>query len=117
MKILVAAAALLVAVATPAHAQGTVIRPGMSKAEVTAAWGEPYAERTRGSFTYLSFRSDCLPQCGSHDVVILKDGTVVDAIARSSNHRYDGTSSVQRTPGFTDANGVTTPVPPPSGTP
>ncbi len=116
MKVLTALTALTVLTATSALAQGTV-KPGMTRAEVVAAWGEPYAERTRGAYMYMSFKSDCLPACGTHDVVTLKDGKVIDAIARSSNHKYDGSSSVQRTPGFTDSNGVTTPVPPPSGTP
>ena len=116
VSVLSVLSALSVAAPQAASAQGTV-KPGMTRAEVITAWGEPYAERTRGAYTYMSFKSDCLPACGTHDVVTLKDGKVIDAIARSSNHKYDGTSSVQRTPGFTDSNGVTTPVPPPSGTP
>lgn len=115
LRVAVATVALLASAASMAQAQGGVVRPGMTSAEVRQAWGEPYAERTKGSYTYLSFQSDCLPACGSHDVVILKDGKVVDAIARSSNHRYEGASSVQRTPGYTDTSGVTTPVPLPSG--
>lgn len=79
------------------------IRPGMTEAEVTAAWGEPLARRTRGAFTYLHFPTDCLKECGTYDVVILEGGQVVDAIARSKNHRYDGVSSspADRAPGFT----------------
>jgi hypothetical protein len=68
-----------------------------------AAWGEPLAKRTRGSFTYLHFQTDCLKECGTYDVVILEGGQVVDAIARSKNHRYDGVSSspVERPPEYT----------------
>ncbi|HET8623072.1 MAG TPA: hypothetical protein VFM14_05880 [Gemmatimonadales bacterium] len=79
------------------------IRPGMSEAEVVAAWGEPLARRTRGDFTYLHFQTDCLKECGTYDVVILEGGQVVDAIARSKNHRYDGVSSspTNRAPEFT----------------
>jgi hypothetical protein len=92
------------AVALPAAAQEpVVIRPGMSEAEVVAAWGEPLARRTRGGFTYLHFSTDCLKECGTYDVVILDGGQVVDAIARSKNHRYDGVSSSppSRAPEFT----------------
>jgi hypothetical protein len=90
--------------AVPAAAQDVaVIRPGMSEAEVVAAWGEPLARRTRGDFIYLHFESDCLKQCGTYDIVILDGGQVVDAIARSTNHRYDGVSSspADRAPEYT----------------
>jgi hypothetical protein len=92
------------ALAVPAAAQEpTVIRPGMSEAEVVTAWGEPLARRTRGAFTYLHFQTDCLKECGTYDVVILEGGQVVDAIARSKDHRYDGVSSspASRTPEYT----------------
>jgi hypothetical protein len=72
------------------------VRPGMTEAEVIAAWGEPLARRSRGTFTYLHFATDCLKECGTYDVVILDGGQVVDAIARSRNHRYDGVSSSPR---------------------
>ena len=88
----------------PAAAQDVAtVRPGMSEAEVVAAWGEPLARRTKGSFTYLHFQTDCLKECGTYDVVILEGGQVVDAIARSKNHRYDGVSSspTDRAPEFT----------------
>ncbi len=92
------------ALAGPAGAQeAKTIRPGMSEAEVVAQWGEPLARRTRGAFTYLHFETDCLKECGTYDVVILEGGQVVDAIARSSNHRYDGVSSspTDRAPEYT----------------
>lgn len=92
------------ALAPPAAAQeAVVIRPGMSEAEVVAAWGEPLARRTRGAFTYLHFPTDCLKECGTYDVVILDGGQVVDAIARAKNHRYDGVSSspANRAPEYT----------------
>jgi hypothetical protein len=96
--------ALALALAVPAAAQEpVVIRAGMTEAEVVAAWGEPLARRTRGGFTYLHFPTDCLKACGTYDVVILDGGQVVDAIARSKNHRYDGVSSSPstRAPEFT----------------
>jgi len=97
---------VLVALALPctvAAQEPATIRPGMSEADVIAAWGEPLARRSRGAFTYLHFQTDCLKECGTYDVVILEGGQVVDAIARSKNHRYDGVSSspVDRAPGFT----------------
>jgi hypothetical protein len=112
---------LLAAAATAVKAQ-TPVRPGMTAEQVTAAWGAPTSTRTRGDFTYLNYPSSCMPACGTQDVVILQGGKVVDAIARSSNHPYDGPSSLTgKAPGFTDAAGVTTPAsppPPPSaGTP
>ena len=111
-------ALLLAGTAAGARAQAPV-RPGMTAEEVTAAWGAPSATRTRGDYTYLSYPSSCMPACGTQDVVILLGGKVVDAIARSSNHPYEGPSSVgSRAPGFTDSTGVTTPASPapsPSG--
>jgi hypothetical protein len=104
---------LLTAAATAAHAQ-TPVRPGMTAEQVTAAWGAPTSTRTKGDFTYLNYPSSCMPACGTQDVVILQGGKVVDAIARSSNHPYDGPSSLTgKAPGFTDAAGVTTPASPP----
>jgi hypothetical protein len=106
---LILSAFVLVASSTAAHAQ-TPVRPGMTAEEVTAAWGAPTATRTRGDFTYLSYPSSCMPACGTQDVVILQGGKVVDAIARSSNHPYEGPSSLKgKAPGFTDSTGVTTP--------
>ncbi len=112
---------LLTAAANAVQAQ-TPVRPGMTAEQVTAAWGAPTSTRTKGDFTYMNYPSSCMPACGTQDVVILQGGKVVDAIARSSNHPYDGPSSLTgKAPGFTDAAGVTTPVstpPPPSaGTP
>lgn len=112
------AAAVLTGSAGAAQAQMPV-RPGMTAEEVTAAWGAPSATRTRGEYTYLSYPSSCMPDCGTQDVVILQGGKVVDAIARSSNHPYEGASSLTgKAPGFTDTAGVTTPASPapsPSG--
>jgi hypothetical protein len=93
---------------TRAEAQAPTVRPGMTVDEVRAAWGAPSAERTRGNFTYLTFPTACLPGCGTHDIVILQDGKVVDAIARSNGRRYEGTPSyTARTPGYTPPAGAT----------
>ena len=69
------------------------VRPGMSQAEVAAAWGAPLNTVTRGDFTYLFYQSECLRTCGFQDLVILEKGQVVDAVVRSPNHPYDGISS------------------------
>lgn len=92
--------------ATPAPAaqdSAHAIRPGMTAADVEAAWGKPVATRTEGNQTYFFYRNDCLKRCGTFDVVFLQDGQVVDAIVRASYHRYDGTSSspADRKPAFT----------------
>jgi hypothetical protein len=102
-----AAVAPAPAVATPMPGAGQdsarAIRPGMTAADVEAAWGKPVATRTEGTETYLFYRNDCLKRCGTFDVVFLQDGQVVDAIVRASYHRYDGTSSspADRKPAFT----------------
>jgi hypothetical protein len=71
---------------------GTVA-PGMARDQVVALWGQPVAERTAGSWTYLYFRNGCEVSCGTFDVVFLQDGQVVDAIVRAQGHGYAGTSS------------------------
>lgn len=109
MRTIALALVLVAGSAVEARAQ-TPVRPGMTAEQVTAAWGAPTATRTRGDFTYLSYPSSCMPGCGTQDVVILQGGKVVDAIARSANHPYDGPSSLTgKAPGFTDSAGVTTP--------
>jgi hypothetical protein len=79
------------------------IRPGMTEAEVRAAWGKPVTQRSRGQHTYLFYENGCLRTCGTYDVVMLEGGQVVDAIVRGAGHRYDGVSSSppDRAPGFT----------------
>ncbi|MGH7591742.1 MAG: hypothetical protein ACREOE_10305 [Gemmatimonadales bacterium] len=79
------------------------IAPGMTVAEVEAAWGKAGVTRTDGDQTFLFYGNDCLKRCGTFDVVMLQDGKVVDAIVRASYHRYSGTSSspAGRTPSFT----------------
>jgi hypothetical protein len=83
----------------------TTVRPGMSDAQVRAAWGEPTGIRTRGAYTYLFYRRACQPACGDPDLVMLERGQVVDAITRTPARRYDGVSSSPETraPGYTGA--------------
>ena len=81
-----------IAPARPSPSDSTV-RPGMTAAQVRAAWGAPSGTRVRGDYTYLFFANGCEPGCGMQDVVILERGQVVDAVARARGHRYDGVSS------------------------
>jgi hypothetical protein len=91
-----AAGATVAAASAPtgsATASG-VVEPGMSEAQVRAAWGAPLAVRTLGAHTYMYFRNGCpTTRCGMNDVVILERGQVVDAVVRASDHRYGGVSS------------------------
>jgi hypothetical protein len=94
---LAVAFALLLAISFPdtlsAQAEPQTIKPGMTEAEVRAAWGEPLTARKAGPMTYLYYRNDCHKRCGTHDVVFLEGGQVIDAIVRDSRRRYDGVSS------------------------
>jgi len=91
---MLAAAAVLALGAPAAHAQEVkTIHPGMTEAEVRAAWGEPVTSRKAGDYAYLFYENGCLRACGTYDLVILQGGQVVDAIVRGKDHRYDGISS------------------------
>jgi hypothetical protein len=94
---------LLFAALAPAAANAQSIKPGMSEAEVIAAWGKPLVSRTHGDYTYMYFENGCVKTCGTYDVVFFEKGQVVDAIVRADNHVYDGVSSSpkDRKPGFT----------------
>jgi hypothetical protein len=108
IRSLLLAFAMVAGVTARAEAQAPTVRPGMTADEVKTAWGAPSAERVRGDFTYLTFPTACLPGCGTHDIVILQDGKVVDAIARSNGRRYEGHASyIARAPGYTAPAGVT----------
>jgi hypothetical protein len=72
------------------------IKPGMTEAEVRTAWGEPLTARKAGNMMYLFYNSDCLRSCGTHDVVFLENGQVVDAVVRDSHRGYDGVASSPR---------------------
>ncbi len=69
------------------------IKPGMTEAQVREAWGTPLTTRTHGIMSYLYYRNDCQPRCGTYDIVFLERGQVIDAIVRDSRRRYDGISS------------------------
>ena len=93
-RVLALALLLVVAVGASAWAQEPkTIKPGMTEADVRAAWGEPLTARSAGNMKYLYYRNDCLRRCGTYDVVFLEGGQVVDAIVRDKGRRYDGVSS------------------------
>lgn len=79
------------------------ITPGMTRSQVIALWGVPVTERQIGNYHFIYFRNGCEATCGTHDVVILEGGQVVDAIVRGEGHHYAGVSSSppDRKPEFT----------------
>ncbi len=86
-----------VAVPAPAPAapaaSSSVVRPGMSEADVRAAWGNPAVVKHANEWTYLFYRNYDERHVGWLDVVFLQNGQVVDCIARGSGHEYAGQSS------------------------
>ena len=82
-------------VAVTAHAQsgaGT-IDPGMTRAQVIERLGKPATVRTYQGSTYLMYSNKCGKKCGMQDLVILQHDSVVDAVLRSPDRHYTGTSS------------------------
>ena len=69
------------------------ISPGFTRAQVEARFGAPAAVRTVGEYTYLFYQNGCEIKCGQHDLIVLKDGKVTDAMFRSAKRHYTGQSS------------------------
>ena len=69
------------------------ISPGMTKARVIAALGEPATARTVGDDSYLFYINACGRTCGMNDLVVLHADSVADAIFRSPDRHYTGKSS------------------------
>lgn len=93
-------------VAATAQAQpgaGT-IDPGMTRAQVIERLGKPATVRNYQGSTYLMYSNNCGKTCGMQDIVILDHDVVVDALFRSPNRHYSGTSS---SPEATKANSRT----------
>jgi hypothetical protein len=88
---------------TGAVADGT-IDPGMTKAQVIEKLGKPATVRNYQGSTYLMYSNKCGKTCGMQDIVILDHDVVVDAVFRSPNRHYTGTSS---SPEATKANSRT----------
>lgn len=85
---------LAAALAAPVAAQDMkTIKPGMTQAEVVAAWGDYLTARKAGNMLYMYYKNDCMKRCGTYDVVFLENGQVVDAVVRDSHRAYDGVAS------------------------
>jgi hypothetical protein len=78
---------------TSAAATPGTIDPGMSKAQVIERLGKPATVRDYQGTTYLLYPNACGKTCGMQDLVILDHDVVVDAVFRSPNRHYTGTSS------------------------
>jgi hypothetical protein len=81
--------------AASAHAQTSTatIDPGMTRAQVIERLGKPATVRTYQGSTYLMYSNKCGKKCGMQDIVILDHDVVVDAVFRSPDRHYTGTSS------------------------
>src|SRR5689334_25058104 len=89
--------ALLCVTAAPSRAQAPKsIDPGMAEAKVAERIGQPDASRAAGDFKYLLYHNNCIKQRGMDDGVILQKDSVVDAMLRSAQRTYTGTSSSPR---------------------
>lgn len=69
------------------------VAPGMTKAQVVTALGQPATARTVSDYTYMFYTNSCGKRCGMNDLVVLHGDSVVDAIFRSPARHYSGTSS------------------------
>jgi hypothetical protein len=93
MRLSIALALLSLPSALLAQAGERTVSPGMTRAEVVAALGAPATQRAAGEYTYMFYPNSCGRECGMNDLVILKHDSVSDAIFRSPNRHYTGTSS------------------------
>jgi hypothetical protein len=90
---------LLLALSFVAAASGAAqtgdatIDPGMTRAQVVEKLGKPSTVRNYQGSTYLMYPNKCGKSCGMQDIVILDHDVVVDAVFRSPNRHYTGTSS------------------------
>jgi len=86
-------ALMLYSLPLAAQAASRTVSPGMTKAQVIAALGEPATSRTVGEDSYLFYLNTCGKKCGMNDLVILHSDSVADAIFRSPDRHYTGKSS------------------------
>lgn len=93
MRQLIAIALLGFPIARPVQLAAQTVSPGMTRAQVVAELGAPATQRTASEFTYMFYPNACGRECGMNDLVILKRDSVTDAIFRSPNRHYTGTSS------------------------
>ena len=92
MRRLIALALLCVPPALLAQGDNTV-SPGMTRAQVIAALGAPAIQRSANGHTYMFYANTCGRECGMQDLVVMKGDSLTDAIFRSPNRHYTGTSS------------------------
>ena len=93
MRRFIAFVLLCLPAALPSQQSDHTVSPGMSRAQVVAALGAPATQRSASEFTYMFYPNACGRACGMNDLVILKHDSVTDAIFRSPNRHYTGTSS------------------------
>jgi hypothetical protein len=93
-----------VAATSQAQTATGTIDPGMTQAQVIERLGKPATVRNYQGSTYLMYSNSCGKTCGMQDIVILDHDVVVDAVFRSPNRHYSGTSS---SPEATKANSRT----------
>ncbi len=93
MRHSLAFALLLIAAPLAAQRAARTIAPGMTKTQVVTALGQPATARTVSDYTYMFYTNTCGRRCGMNDLVVLHGDSVVDAIFRSPNRHYSGTSS------------------------
>ena len=88
-----ALAVLFLSASTLGAQKVRTVDPGMSREQVVAALGAPLSSKSYDGYTYLLYRNGCEKKCGMNDLVVLDSGRVVDAVFRSANRKYSGTSS------------------------
>jgi outer membrane protein assembly factor BamE (lipoprotein component of BamABCDE complex) len=82
--------------ASPGARAPASIDPGMTRDQVVAKLGKPASEHSSGTKTYLYYANGREKSVGMSDMVAIEDGKVVDAVFRSGNRKYTGTSSSPR---------------------
>lgn len=93
MRNLLVIALLCVPAACLSQEKEKTISPGMSESQVVSALGKPATVRKNGDRTFLFYANSCGKNCGMNDLVILTRDSVTDAIFRSTDRHYSGTSS------------------------
>jgi hypothetical protein len=93
MRHLLALALLCAPAACLSQEKSKTVSPGMTEAQVVEALGQPATKRKNGDRTFLFYANTCGKSCGMNDLVILTRDSVSDAIFRSADRRYTGTSS------------------------
>ncbi len=93
MRQLLLVALLCTPAACLAQDKSKTVSPGMSESQVVNVLGQPATKRKNGDRTFLFYANSCGKSCGVNDLVILTRDSVSDAIFRSPDRHYTGTSS------------------------